>query len=312
MDFEADVKSEILQNLSYDRSDTATVSALNGMKMGDLLNIFINWLSRHVHPHPRNIFLSSELKSNPDFQKNIAQINKIIDKIKNGGDISPHLSRRVLTGYSLPQKTKKLHNRKDLDMLLNDWGIHHLHISDVIDSDGFVIRGDLLLFVIFLDDNAFLLDLATHKSWMNTHLVEVAVNNWPQQELFYELKGISPPTTAITDADRKKMRNVGVNVFIEVNSKLYTSAKTVGLSCAGTSSRATMEVIRFKRQLTQARAQIEKDPEYLRPYLENTGKKWPKNPDFHLKFVTSQKGFHFVFHEITTGALFGFWPFFNL
>jgi hypothetical protein len=84
-------------------------------------------------------------------------LERIIEEIETGKDLSPRLSRGVVHGLVKGGRVKANMNfgrRPDLDLLLNDWGIHHLHLPDVLDSDGFVRRNpaldmDMLLFVIF-------------------------------------------------------------------------------------------------------------------------------------------------------------------
>jgi hypothetical protein len=195
-------------------------------------------------------------------------------------------------------------------MLLNDWGIHHLHLSNVIRPDGFVERTGPLLFVIFTDKVAHIIDIAPHKVWTSQHFVEIAVRNWPDEELFLDLKGISPSRPPMTADDYTKMRGAGVGTHIEVDGKVYIS-KTFGITTAGTSTKVTMEVMHFSRRVAEITDQSKQDPEYLRPYLENSGKSWPAEPEFHLMFVSSQIGFHFAIREEKTGAVFGMWQFFS-
>ena len=45
-----------------------------------------------------------------------------------------------------------MHQKNDRDLLIADWGIHHLHFSTQIESDGFVIRTRDLLSAYFAPD----------------------------------------------------------------------------------------------------------------------------------------------------------------
>jgi hypothetical protein len=108
-------------------------------------------------------------------------------------DLTKYLSRRVSTGFALPLKpaVKQLARLQHLDLLLNDWGIHHLHISTAVAADGFVNRNDPLLFAMFEPEMAYLLDIGTHSSFVDQRLAEIAVENWPDTKLFLEIQGIS-------------------------------------------------------------------------------------------------------------------------
>jgi len=234
-------------------------------------------------------------------------VDAIIRKLKEGADISAHLSKGILSGYA-PTKTntKNLHNRKDLDLLLNDWGIHHLHLSNVIEPNRFVTRGDLLLFVIFSHARAYMLDIAPHGCWTEQRLVEVAVNNWPEDELFVDLKGIMPEP-AISAKDRTNFRRVGVATSVNVNGKAYMS-RTGGLTLAGTSGTVTVQATRLHKRIKELPDQCRNNPDDLRPHFQEAHGQWPANPEFHLEFISSQVGFHFAIREQRSGALLLVWP----
>ena len=85
-------------------------------------------------------------------------VNDIVRAIEAGEDLTPRLSRGVKTAYEpKPMRDKRLHRRRDLDLLIADWGVHHLHLGTTVCADGFVERGDDLLFAAFGDDTAYLL-----------------------------------------------------------------------------------------------------------------------------------------------------------
>ncbi len=69
-----------------------------------------------------------------------------------------------------------------LDLLFNDWGIHHLHLrSDKENpSDYFNGRTGLLLFVKFTIDTAYFLDIKSHDDWSNTDFIRIIQRNWPE------------------------------------------------------------------------------------------------------------------------------------
>ena len=74
---------------------------------------------------PRKIIKADEFTSPPP--ELVDGFNILIDKIKEGIDITPHLS-------------KKLTDLNYDDPLLNDWGIYHLHLGTEFDKRGFVNR----------------------------------------------------------------------------------------------------------------------------------------------------------------------------
>lgn len=52
--------------------------------------------------------------------------------------LTPHLSRAVKVAHEPNGAAAKLNRRKDRDLLVADWGLHHLHLSTAIEADGFV------------------------------------------------------------------------------------------------------------------------------------------------------------------------------
>lgn len=74
--------------------------------------------------------------------------------------------RHRLLGWSgerlFDRPSRCLTGREDRDLMVADWGIHHLHLSSEIDSDGFVKRGGDLLFAAFGADDAYLIGIYQH------------------------------------------------------------------------------------------------------------------------------------------------------
>ena len=143
----------MLDTLPYPPQDRPTLEA---MHYSDLLILFINWRSRYVTPRPRTVHRSivleaNPLSSDPIYTPGLARITHLIE---TGGDLKPHLSRGVQYGYRGTGPPKESH----LDMMLNDWGIHHLHLNTELDTDGFVKRPktepqwNRLLFAAFTPD----------------------------------------------------------------------------------------------------------------------------------------------------------------
>jgi hypothetical protein len=79
----------------------------------------------------------------------------------------------------LAQRDKRLQHRSDLDLLISDWGLHHLHLTSEMEADGFVKRTGDLLFAAFTDDDAYLIGIYPHGSWALHELVEILVREWP-------------------------------------------------------------------------------------------------------------------------------------
>jgi hypothetical protein len=172
--FDSDIQRHVFTYLPHDPAHTAELEA---KPVRELLDIYASWQQRLVFPCPRRVHQSKALRANP-LAANPAHrpgLNALIEKIGRGEVITPHLSRGILQGYkpAKPDAPKALLKRRDLDLLLNDWGIHHLHVSTKTDQDGFVERSKALLFAAFQPHDAYLIDLMEHGDWTHEHLIEV-------------------------------------------------------------------------------------------------------------------------------------------
>lgn len=172
---------------------------------------FHNVHRRLIAPDPRKVVWSRQLRARAPVlhsfhQTGLAEIER---RATAGEDLTPHLSRRV-------RKTDYY------DGLLDDWGIHHLHLGTTIGTDGHVVdpphgtpwHNGEILYVYVRPDAIYLLDVLGHGAHFgNEHLIDVLHSNWPDliarykyPDVYIEL--ISPPTAE----ERVDLRRGGVQV----------------------------------------------------------------------------------------------------
>jgi len=233
---------------------------------------------------------SKELLSNPLSQKFSASLADLIQKIENGTDITCHLSKRILSGYTSVstayqsisrKKTLLTHkknlqprNKPDLDLLLNDWKIHHLHLCTYIGQDRFVTRTKELLFAVFTKHDAYLLDILSHGKWADEHLIRVIVSNWPHENLVWPLRvrGVPSPTN---EEERLQLRGAGVPLMVGVDGKTFM-ATGGGITTAGTAMRAGMTADQIIYALKQFRNWYQSDPDGLLGHLRQSDPNLPE------------------------------------
>jgi hypothetical protein len=122
----------VLPNLPYDRSDPAVGAALANKHPAEILCLYLNWRNRLISAQPRSVARSIAFNQNPVAAERTEAISHVVADVEQGNDLTKYLSRRVTMGFALPSKpgvTKNLARLQHLDLLLNEWGIHHLHIS---------------------------------------------------------------------------------------------------------------------------------------------------------------------------------------
>lgn len=195
MDLEGDIRRDILSHLPHEPGDRIELTAT---PIRDLLVSYLNWSSRIVSSKPA--------------------LDQIIAFTETGTSIKPHLSREVKHGYRRSSRTKGKTRRKDLDLLLNDWCVYHLHLSTEIEGDGFVQRLAPVLFAAFSEEDAYLIDIFNHGDWTREHVIRVIVKEWPNAGLVCEIPEGVGLDSAISEQDRKVLRQKHCNAFLEIDS----------------------------------------------------------------------------------------------
>jgi hypothetical protein len=110
----------------------------------------------------RTIHESKELRIPPEYLADYSGLKKLMSE---GGDLTPYLSRDI-------QRKKRADKS---DGLLNAWGIQHLHFR----PNG---TGDVL-FVKITEADVFVITALPHdpKVWVDTSLLQVLHENWPEE-----------------------------------------------------------------------------------------------------------------------------------
>lgn len=154
---------------------------------------------------------------------------------------------------------------KDKDLLLNDWNIHHLHLDIRAHQNhpSFFRRTDDILFVIFQPNAVYFIDILPHENdvWGSKNLIDVILNNWPNNCLVHELFGVMRPEENFSSADRNYLRKAGIPTGIKMGEKLYIG--TEFLSEAGTSSRSAHKAANICRSARKAAEQINYNPKFV-------------------------------------------------
>ncbi len=229
----------------------------------------------------------------------------LIDDIEKGRDLRKYLSRGVEIAAEVPGVA--LGRRRDLDLMLNDWGVHHLHISMQVEADGYVKRDDPLLFAIFRPKAAYLIDVMGHGDWTRDHLVEVLADEWPDEGIIHQIKGskglqVVGLARKYTEEERARLRKKGINVLLEVGGKVFVPAG--GMSTAGTTIQATRAADKLLRDLTMFEEAFQKHPERLKTIFESNGVAFPEKPEF--EFMIGEDGYGVI--ETKTGAFINLIP----
>jgi hypothetical protein len=224
---------------------------LTAMTTVALLTRWFNWRDRIVPRQPRTVHESKELVASPAAQDHARELAQINHEITTGVDLTPRLSNRARESYTPVHQRRGLHQRPDLDLLLSDWGIHHLHLVPA------PARSDLLLFAVFRPADAYLLQLLPHGNWTDQTLIEIIVRNWPSAGLVMgSLKGGIGLAQKFSDAEHQQLRQGGVSTLMEVDGTVYIPR---GMSTAGTAIDVTRRADQIMQTLQAYKSELKSD-----------------------------------------------------
>ncbi len=299
-------RQHILATLPH--RDAKVATTLAAMLPAELMIVYVNWRMRFVAPRPRTLLPSDAWARNPAHGGHAAELAEAMREIEQGADLTARLSRRLQTGFTLGAAGRKSlgsRHRPDIDLLLNDWGVHHLHIG-LRQPDGNVPRGALVALVLFRPDAAYLIDICDHHSWARGHVAEAIIRNWPDHGFFSELTGVRPPSEpGLTDEERKEMRDAGIMNGITVDGKMYVPTTLFALG--GSNARINREAMLVLETLQRFEANYDESVGRLRFQLAERGVRLSEKPVFEFRFYLDGFGLHEVTEQIDIGL--GQWRF---
>ncbi len=174
------------------RMPTDPSGELAAMDLSSLLIAYGNWQGRYVRVHPRSVRESRELQANPKYTDHAQALAAVSAEIFAGRDLTSRLSGQVKTAYVPTSKRRAGKHRPDQDLLLGDWGIHHLHLGESrIDVARVARTGDVLL-AYFTGNAAYLIDIVGHPAtdnWAQRSILRTAVQNFPELADRWRLRG---------------------------------------------------------------------------------------------------------------------------
>ena len=212
MNFEQDIADEVVRYfdehaIKYDRERSADPE--------QLVQRYFRIRSKMIVSRPRAVHYSTELQAklgtlDERYRQPFAEIE---ERFESGGDLAEYLSRLAEIA-DVP------------DTMLNDFGIHHLHLGSKPSPDAKrVKRSDLLLLVCVRPDDAYFVDIRPHPKrddpddygWSDQECLRIIDRNWSHLLDRYELRGENGDS--ITDIERKELQRKNVNVVIQIGDR---------------------------------------------------------------------------------------------
>ena len=168
----------------------------------DAVMDFFRLRTRLIEMRPRTIHKAKDLRCPVGYEKKLQFLEESIVSGKN----------------LLPFMTKSITDLTREDMLLYDWGIYHLHISDQKeDKSVFMERSDYLLLVYVDDADIYFLDIVSHASptaklWADKRYLDIMKENWPELLDRFVLKECFPMET-FDEQETYRLRKNGALVL---------------------------------------------------------------------------------------------------
>lgn len=224
----ADAKIEAA-NRAAKEGDADLQAALAGVDETHWLCMYyLNAVKRRILPRPRFVEWAPSLASNPLARQYMCVVKEIEAASLRGDDLTPRLSKMV---------GELRHD----DAMLNDWGIHHLHLGSVGSAPGALAgRTGPLLFVFVQEDRIYFLDVLLHgkgqRPWIRRDLVEVIHSTWPDAIRRFRMNAVA--VTHLSDDQVATARRKNLSMFVETKDSTVYAPLGGGYMTSGISAQA--------------------------------------------------------------------------
>jgi hypothetical protein len=182
--------------------------------------------------------------------------------IRSGGDLKPYLSRDII---------KKKRPDKN-DGLLNAWGIQHLH---------FQLQGtEHILLCRITDTDVFVIQALPHDHdvWVDTSLLQILHDNWPEEIAAGRCRGIQGETLPANE--RLALRNQNANFATTMADDTVYLAPGGGLMASGDCSEDRSDCDKIFAELAYWQEVAKNNAARFRAALN-----WPASEELSIKMM---------------------------
>jgi len=248
--------------------------------------IYFNFEKRKIVQQARRIMKANDFTCPPDLLQGLDNLER---KIIAGDDLTPHLSKSVFRNY------------EGVDYLLNDWGIHHLHLGIEIE-DKFVKRTVPVLFCIVTEGIIYFIAIKLHGEWTDRSLLTTVYKNWPDLIKPFIMLGVISLSSNPANEDIEKLRNGNIMYPIELEPGVVIYPPGGGYASDGTSNDVVTKVFEAMRILTDFEKRIKSNESNIRKQIINKN----KTPARILKFKLIKKEDSLIAYEIYSKMMFSY------
>jgi hypothetical protein len=228
--------------------------------------IYFNFEKRKIPQQARRIIKANDFTCPSDLSLGLDNLER---KIINGDDLTPHLSKSVFRNY------------EGVDYLLNDWGIHHLHLG--IEMEGkFVKRTGPVLFCIVTEEVIYFIATKQHGEWTDQTLLTTVYKNWPKLLQPFIMPNVISLETKLVNEDIKKRRKGNIMYPIELEHGVVIYPPGGGYATDGTSNEVVAKVFTAMRLLSDFEEEIKIKENNIRKQIIDKNKTPARTIKFQL------------------------------
>jgi hypothetical protein len=143
------LKANLITELPFFPNNKETLQELEGQNLSEILIHYLHWKTRLIPMRQRTIEIAPEVTNDKRWPKVKLGINNLLEKIRQGEDVKPYLSKKAHSaGYTPIQQVRNglADSWEDKDFLLNTQGFHHFHLNMTVQASGLSERTDDVLF----------------------------------------------------------------------------------------------------------------------------------------------------------------------
>ena len=162
-----------------------------------------NLLKRQIEPKSRKVVYSKEFQCPKEYRLALKEFE---ESVQNGSSLVPFQSEKI---------TRADYN----DMLLNDWGVHHFHLSRRYRDDGFVARSRYQIFAYVTDEIIYMIQIYPHNAedlYSRRELVRILRDNWPELIERFHINGVTGLTEKFDDHIYGDIRKANITTLLEL------------------------------------------------------------------------------------------------
>lgn len=160
------LRREITGQIPRFPNDRASLRAIEGLPLTDLLIAYFGWKLRYVAARPRRVLHQTLLALDPRSGPLTSNLAAFFKKVEEGEDLTPYLSLQPHTRGFTPPATSG-DNWADKDFLLNVMGLHHFHLGLSVEAAGHAARTNEVLFASVTRDTFDVVGLFDHSAFEN-------------------------------------------------------------------------------------------------------------------------------------------------